>query len=224
MDTAYPTSRVEALASGAVFYYTGKPCPKGHTDLRYTKAGGCKACVAERSKQWVETNPAQALERNYIWRNNNKAKVQQQNREYYAANAKSKREKAAAYRKANPEKCLASQRASYERHRAKRLAEARAWKRKNADKVRSRTLEWRDRNRNKVRALNAQRKQIIKQRTPVWADKKAIIDFYKNRPYGYEIDHILPLRGDRVSGLHVLENLQYLPSKDNHVKNKHYEP
>lgn len=55
----------------------------------------------------------------------------------------------------------------------------------------------------------------IKNRTPIWADLDKIREFYNKCPEGYHVDHIIPLRGEIVSGLHVVENLQYLFAKDN---------
>ena len=60
-------------------------------------------------------------------------------------------------------------------------------------------------------------------RVPSWADTNKITDFYKQCPKGYHVDHIIPLRGKLVSGLHVLENLQYLPAVDNLRKNNRFE-
>lgn len=50
---------------------------------------------------------------------------------------------------------------------------------------------------------------------PKWADFKAIKQFYLNCPPDHHVDHIIPLKGKTISGLHVLNNLQYLPAKLN---------
>jgi len=55
-------------------------------------------------------------------------------------------------------------------------------------------------------------------RVPKWANFKAIEQFYYNCPKGYEVDHIVPFNGENVSGLHVLNNLQYLTVSENRQK------
>lgn len=64
-------------------------------------------------------------------------------------------------------------------------------------------------------------------RTPKWVDyyqELEILDFYNKCPKGYHVDHIIPLQGELVSGLHVLNNLQYLPAKENIAKNNRFLP
>jgi ATP-dependent helicase/DNAse subunit B len=51
--------------------------------------------------------------------------------------------------------------------------------------------------------------------TPIWADLSVISQFYENCPYGYHVHHVVPLKGKEVCGLHVIENLQYLPAREN---------
>ena len=63
-----------------------------------------------------------------------------------------------------------------------------------------------------------------KNRTPPWVDMDAIKDIYMNVPKGYEVDHIVPLQGKLVSGLHIAENLQYLTKQDNWNKKNKFDP
>jgi len=60
---------------------------------------------------------------------------------------------------------------------------------------------------------------------PMWnyteEQSKEMRDWYENRPDGYEVDHIVPLKGEGVCGLHVPWNLQYLPMKENRRKKNH---
>lgn len=62
-------------------------------------------------------------------------------------------------------------------------------------------------------------------RTPKWLTKDQIDEmtrFYENCPEGYEVDHIIPLQGKNVSGLHVPSNLQYLTIAENRKKSNKY--
>lgn len=61
------------------------------------------------------------------------------------------------------------------------------------------------------------------QRTPSWQQTEDIKAFYNACPDGMHVDHIVPLQGEKVSGLHVLENLQYLTAVDNISKNNKFE-
>ena len=73
-------------------------------------------------------------------------------------------------------------------------------------------------NRGRHRAYTNMRRKRVQQATPPWADKAAIVRFYEGCPPGHEVDHVLPLKGRTVSGLHVEANLQYLPMPENRRK------
>ena len=48
----YPTTREEAKRTGAKYYFTNKPCTRGHVAPRKTK-GNCTECIKE---DWVSDN------------------------------------------------------------------------------------------------------------------------------------------------------------------------
>ena len=58
--------------------------------------------------------------------------------------------------------------------------------------------------------------------TPPWADLAEIREIYLNCPDGFEVDHVIPLNGKYISGLHVPENLQYLTVHDNREKSNKF--
>lgn len=65
------------------------------------------------------------------------------------------------------------------------------------------------------REANARYRAQRVNQTPVDADLDAIKEFYQNVPKGHEVDHIIPIS---KSGLHSLENLQYLTVYENRSK------
>lgn len=64
------------------------------------------------------------------------------------------------------------------------------------------------------------------QATPKWLSKAQLEEIkviYHNCPVGYHVDHIMPLKGQILSGLHVPWNLQYLPGIVNKIKSNKVE-
>ena len=94
----------------------------------------------------------------------------------------------------------------------------RGYRNKNGLKLKKYLREWGKSNKGIVNSHSAKKRAAKIQRTPSWADLDAIRDFYINCPKGMAVDHILPLQGRLVSGLHIVENLQYLTPSENSKK------
>ncbi len=77
-------------------------------------------------------------------------------------------------------------------------------------------------NKDKQVARTAKYKSIKLNRVPKWANLKYISEIYAKCPTDMQVDHIIPLQGDLVSGLHVENNLQYLSVEDNLIKHNKF--
>ena len=110
--------------------------------------------------------------------------------------------------------------------------------RKYQEENREATLEYarkyRQKNPHKMRAKEAKRRATKLQATPKWLTEeqnKAIQEVYTHAREcemltgdEYHVDHIVPLQGENICGLHVPWNLQVLPSDLNQSKSNKYDP
>jgi len=118
-------------------------------------------------------------------------------------------------------------------HQDAQLERMKEYREENKDILAFKQKEWQDSH--KEQKANIDRKSYIKHkpkrlaanirnqtnrnlRIIAWTDWDKITEIYMNCPVGMEVDHIIPLQGKLVSGLHVSWNLQYLTPKENRVK------
>lgn len=96
------------------------------------------------------------------------------------------------------------------------------------------TSDYQKRNKHRRNANLAKYRSAKINATPVWLSGPQLAQIqrtYKLREIitdatgeEYHVDHIIPLRGENVCGLHVPWNLQVIPAVDNLSKNNRYEP
>jgi hypothetical protein len=102
----------------------------------------------------------------------------------------------------------------------------RKWRKENPDKVKAMTRRYRQKNKGKRNALTAKRRATKLNATPKWLTEEhldQIKQIYINaKDLRWEdemnVDHIIPLQGKNVSGLHVPWNLQLLSAVENRIK------
>ena len=137
-------------------------------------------------------------------------------------------------RKGKPktEAAIAAGRRYYEKNREAVIARASA---RPAEEKRRNRAEYKDRNVDVVRADTSVRKRRHREATPKWLTKEERLqmrDLYvqARKMTGltrerYVVDHIVPLRGEEVCGLHVPWNLRVITQDENLKKsNKLVDP
>lgn len=178
-----------------LIYDVGIPCRKGHTTGRYTVSRKCVQCAKDAALAW------------------NKA-----NREKCAVNKKT-------YAKRHPDRVSAQYKTWRVNNPDKVKAKNENWRKANWDKYLDISAQWKRRNRGHTNAKTKERRLSQIQRTPKWLTDQDFADIKKfydlahelSQAYGFpwHVDHIIPLQGKNVSGLHVSANLQIMRGSDN---------
>ena len=186
MDTTnLPKTRADAKAQGAAYYFTGEPCKHGHIAPRKTK-GACVECL---KLEWQRGNETRA---EYFKAYNKSEAGQKAKREYYEKNKEVVIERAQA------------------RTAERKQAYRRAHKQANPDTY---------------KALVSLRRRRFRQATPKWlsAEQKMeirlkyrlAIELSRRTGIRHAVDHMVPLQGENVCGLHVPWNLEVITQDEN---------
>lgn len=125
--------------------------------------------------------------------------------------------------KGRPRKPVAAPRKRMSKEEAE--ASFMAWQGLHADGIARLNSDRQEASLGKANALNAKVRAAVLHALPAWADLKAIEGHYAEAArLGLEVDHVIPLRGKQVCGLHVAGNLRLLTKLENQQKGNRYVP
>jgi hypothetical protein len=171
----------------------------------------CKVCTRAFSRKWCQENKARHKELNRLRYSAKATEIRQYHREHRLKNLDAERERARSF--------MRSKRATRSQdERQKELDYKKQSYLENIEKIRVYKAKYKKENPWQNRAQNMRRKAAKLHRTPSWVDREAVNQIYKDCPAGLTVDHIIPLQGKTVSGLHVPWNLQYLTASENSRK------
>ena len=186
MDTTYlPKSRAEAKAQGAPYYFTGEPCKHGHIAPRKTK-GACIECL---KLEWERGNQTRA---EYFRAYNKSEAGQKAKRQYYEKN----REEVIARAQARPDEDKRRYKKNHKIANPDMYKEMVSLRRR---RFRLATPKW----------LSAEQKMEIRLKY------RLAIEMSRATGVRHAVDHVIPLNGDEVCGLHVPWNLEVITQEEN---------
>ena len=228
---ALPATRAEARAMGSARYFTGKPCINGHVDERQTKSGHCLACDRARQAYRLANDP--------VYRAKHFASSLRTSAKRRADPVKGPKmrtlQKVVALRRMDAIRAKKAEWNQLEEVKARRreLQRARYHSTVKIDpeQISKRKLiasAYAKANKAMCNAKTASRRFARKQATPHWlteVDHAAMLDFYrvaqiitKRTGVKHDVDHVVPLNGERVCGLHTPWNLQVITAAANRQK------
>jgi 5-methylcytosine-specific restriction endonuclease McrA len=163
-------------------------------------------------------DPIKQAEYNKAYREKNKVRAYERVKEWRAANPEKWKEQRKRYSKKHPDLIA---------------AKILRWKKANPERVAEISRKTRVKNKARILATKAKHRASKRNRTPIWVDKEHLwlikqayeLAILRTKQFGFpwHVDHVIPLNGKTVSGLHVIENLQVIPGVENLLKNNKYE-
>lgn len=202
----------------------------------------CRACDLEKKRTLYatdETVRAKAINRSRLDACNNKARIAETGKRWRSENQDKIKARRKTYHVENRERIIAKTQVWLSENRERHNARCVAYYYENAGKISERAIQyylktkdvadlrmkiWREKNKKKQTAYYRAYMLEKAKRVPAWSERSEILEFYANCPDGYEVDHIIPLFGKLVSGLHVIRNLQYLTASENSKKSNKFNP
>lgn len=210
-------SREDAIKVGAAKYFTGLPCKHGHISERRVHGRICVDCSKISGKKYRSVNAEKRASYCAEWREKNEERVCAYRKERWAEVSFIESQKRKADRAANP---------------TKSLEYGREWRKKNKDRIRLQAKKSRERNRATFVAATRRYKAAKLNRTPAWLTGEDITlmrQMYRlaqqltaETSIKHHVDHIIPLRGKNVSGLHVPSNLRVITAEENSRKSNSF--
>lgn len=195
----------------------------------------CKPCNSMRALKWHNNNKEHVNARERAAHKKNPSKNSIKNKRWRENNPeKTKILAKKAWEKRDKEKTKKTQSEWINNNKDKVSANSKKSYNKNKEKGKPTRKKWEQENRGKRRAIVAKRRAIKIQATPKWLseeDFNKIESFYvlaanmtQKTGIVHEVDHILPLNGNEISGLHYWTNLQILTAEQNRSKSNRIAP
>ena len=174
------------------------------------------------TKKWLDSHPEYKpviAARNASYREANRELLRAKSLIYDAANRTRKRARNRAYHVANPGRG----RAWVINNPEKRAEICRRYEAANREKRSEYQKRHSKSNAGAKNARTAKRRAMKLQATPLWAEPELIELIYAEAAYrGMQVDHIIPLQGKNVCGLHIHNNMQLLTRSQNAKKSNRY--